>query len=36
MEKYFLNENCQGFGHDFLLHVHGRTLKIEKFGLEKP
>ena len=36
MEKYFLTQNCQGFGHDSLLHVHGRTLTIGIFGLEEP
>ena len=36
MEKYFSTQNCQGFGHDSLLHVRGKTLKIGIFDLEKP
>ena len=36
MEKYFLTENWQGFGHDFLPHVRCRSLKIGIFGLEMP
>ena len=36
MEKYFLFQNCQGFSHDSLLHVSGRTWKMGIFDLEKP
>ena len=35
IEKFLLTQNCNGFCHDFLLHVYGRTLKIGIFGLEK-
>ena len=35
MGKSWLTENYQDFGHDSLLHVRGKTLKMGIFGHEK-